>query len=84
MGLYVSEATVNDATGSIQVRLMSSFPKFGANGSNTSLFEGLPELLPDCIIPARLVSSYLDCGVSNRARPNLFAINVAPSTVIWP
>jgi probable biosynthetic protein (TIGR04098 family) len=51
-GLYFSEATVNGATGSIQARLMSSFSKFGATGSNTSLFKGLPELPPDCIIPA--------------------------------
>ena len=42
-GLYFSEATVNGATGSIQARLMSSFSKFGATGSNTSLFKGLPE-----------------------------------------
>jgi probable biosynthetic protein (TIGR04098 family) len=51
-GLYFSEATLNGATGSIQARLMSSFSKFGATGSNTSLFKGLPELPPDCIIPA--------------------------------
>jgi probable biosynthetic protein (TIGR04098 family) len=51
-GLYFSEATVNGATGSIQARLMSSFSKFGATGSNTSLFKGLPELPPDCIVPA--------------------------------
>ena len=51
-GLYFSEAMVNGATGSIQARLMSSFSKFGATGSNTSLFKGLPELPPDCIIPA--------------------------------
>jgi len=51
-GLYFSEATVNGATGSIRARLMSSFSKFGATGSNTSLFKGLPELPPDCIIPA--------------------------------
>jgi probable biosynthetic protein (TIGR04098 family) len=51
-GLYFSEATVNGATGSIQARLMSSFSKFGATGSNTSLFKGLPELPPDCVIPA--------------------------------
>ena len=51
-GLYFSEATANGATGSIQARLMSSFSKFGATGSNTSLFKGLPELPPDCIIPA--------------------------------
>jgi len=50
-GLYFSEATVNGATGSIQARLMSSFAKFGAAGSNTSLFKGLPVLPPDCIIP---------------------------------
>ena len=51
-GLYFSEATANGATGSIQARLMSSFSKFGATGSNTSLFKGLPELPPDCVIPA--------------------------------
>ena len=51
-GLYLSEAMANGATGSIQARLMSSFSKFGATGSNTSLFKGLPELPPDCIIPA--------------------------------
>ncbi len=51
-GLYFSEAIVSGATGSIQARLMSSFSKFGATGSNTSLFKGLPELPPDCIIPA--------------------------------
>ena len=51
-GLYFSEAMVNGATGSIQARLMSSFSKFGATGSNTSLFKGLPELPPNCIIPA--------------------------------
>jgi probable biosynthetic protein (TIGR04098 family) len=51
-GLYFSEAMVNGAAGSIQARLMSSFSKFGATGSNTSLFKGLPELPPDCIIPA--------------------------------
>jgi len=51
-GLYFSEAMVSGATGSIQARLMSSFSKFGATGSNTSLFKGLPELPPDCIIPA--------------------------------
>jgi probable biosynthetic protein (TIGR04098 family) len=51
-GLYFSEATVNGATGSIQARLMSSFSKFGATGSNTSLFKGLPELPPECIIRA--------------------------------
>jgi probable biosynthetic protein (TIGR04098 family) len=51
-GLYFSEATANGATGSIQARLMSSFSKFGATGSNTSLFKGLPELPPDCGIPA--------------------------------
>lgn len=51
-GLYFSEAMVNGATGSIQAHLMSSFSKFGATGSNTSLFKGLPELPPDCIIPA--------------------------------
>ena len=50
-GLYFSEATANGATGSIQARLMSSFSKFGATGSNTSLFKGLPELPPDCGIP---------------------------------
>jgi probable biosynthetic protein (TIGR04098 family) len=51
-GLYFSEAMANGPTGSIQARLMSSFSKFGATGSNTSLFKGLPELPPDCIIPA--------------------------------
>jgi probable biosynthetic protein (TIGR04098 family) len=51
-GLYFSEAMVNGAAGSIQARLMSSFSKFGAAGSNTSLFKGLPELPPDCVIPA--------------------------------
>jgi probable biosynthetic protein (TIGR04098 family) len=51
-GLYFSEAMANGATGSIQARLMSSFSKFGATGSNTSLFKGLPELPPDCGIPA--------------------------------
>ncbi len=51
-GLYFSEAMANGATGSIQARLMSSFSKFGASGSNTSLFKGLPELPPDCGIPA--------------------------------
>jgi len=51
-GLYFSEATANGATGSIQARLMSSFSKFGATGSNTSLFKRLPELPPDCGIPA--------------------------------
>jgi probable biosynthetic protein (TIGR04098 family) len=51
-GLYFSEAMVNGAMGSIQARLMSSFAKFGASGSNTSLFKGLPELPPDCAIPA--------------------------------
>ena len=51
-GLYFSDAMVNGATGSIRARLMSSFSKFGATGSNTSLFKGLPELPPDCAIPA--------------------------------
>jgi probable biosynthetic protein (TIGR04098 family) len=51
-GLYFSDAMVNGATGSIQARLMSSFSKFGATGSNTSLFKGLPDLPPDCVIPA--------------------------------
>jgi probable biosynthetic protein (TIGR04098 family) len=51
-GLYFSEAMVSGATGSVQARLMSSFSKFGATGANTSLFKGLPELPPDCIIPA--------------------------------
>jgi probable biosynthetic protein (TIGR04098 family) len=51
-GLYFSEAMASGATGSIQGRLMSSFSKFGATGSNTSLFKGLPELPPDCGIPA--------------------------------
>ena len=51
-GLYFSDAMANGATGSIQARLMSSFSKFGATGSNTSLFKGLPELPPDCAIPA--------------------------------
>jgi probable biosynthetic protein (TIGR04098 family) len=51
-GLYFSEAMANGATGSVQARLMSSFSKFGATGSNTSLFKGLPELPPDCGIPA--------------------------------
>jgi probable biosynthetic protein (TIGR04098 family) len=51
-GLYLSEAVANGAMGSIQARLMSSFSKFGATGSNTSLFKGLPELPPDCGIPA--------------------------------
>jgi probable biosynthetic protein (TIGR04098 family) len=51
-GLYFSEAVASGTTGSIQARLMSSFSKFGATGSNTSLFKGLPELPPDCIIPA--------------------------------
>src|SRR5580700_11623998 len=51
-GLYFSVASVNGAGGSIQARLMSTFSKFGATGSNTSLFKGLPELPPDCIIPA--------------------------------
>jgi probable biosynthetic protein (TIGR04098 family) len=51
-GLYFSEAMANGATGSIEARLMSSFSKFGVTGSNTSLFKGLPELPPDCGIPA--------------------------------
>src|SRR5580700_10251578 len=51
-GLYFSDAMANGITGSIQARLMSSFSKFGASGSNTSLFKGLPELPPDCGIPA--------------------------------
>ena len=52
VGLYFSEAMANGATGLIQARLMSSFSKFGATGSNTSLFKGLPELPLDCGIPA--------------------------------
>ena len=51
-GLYFSEAMVSGATATMQARLMSSFSKFGASGSNTSLFKGLPELAPDCVIPA--------------------------------
>jgi probable biosynthetic protein (TIGR04098 family) len=70
-GLYFSEAMANGITGSIQARLMSSFSKFGASGSNTSLFKGLPELPPDCGIPALADVPEFGCDYQGRRAETL-------------
>jgi probable biosynthetic protein (TIGR04098 family) len=51
-GIYFSEATARGESGVVQARLASSFSKAEAPASNTSLVKGVPELPPDCNIPA--------------------------------
>jgi probable biosynthetic protein (TIGR04098 family) len=49
-GIYFSDAMASGESGVVQARLASSFSK--AEESNTSLVKGVPELPPDCNIPA--------------------------------
>jgi probable biosynthetic protein (TIGR04098 family) len=49
-GIYFSDAMASGESGVVRARLSSSFSK--AEESNTSLIKGVPELPPDCNIPA--------------------------------
>jgi probable biosynthetic protein (TIGR04098 family) len=51
-GMYFSDATASGESGSIRARLASSFSRVEAEGSNTSLVKGLPEIPAKCNIPA--------------------------------
>lgn len=51
-GIYFSDARANGESGAVRARLTSTFSKAEAQGSNTSLAKGVPELPPDCNIPA--------------------------------
>jgi probable biosynthetic protein (TIGR04098 family) len=49
-GIYFSDATASGETGAVRARLGSSFSR--ADGSNTSLVKGVPEVPAGCAIPA--------------------------------
>jgi probable biosynthetic protein (TIGR04098 family) len=51
-GIYFSDATASGESGTFGARLASSFSKAETQGSNTSLIKGVPDLPPDCNIPA--------------------------------
>jgi probable biosynthetic protein (TIGR04098 family) len=51
-GIYFSDATASGESGAVRARLASSFSKAEAQGSNTSLIKGVPELPPEFNIPA--------------------------------
>jgi probable biosynthetic protein (TIGR04098 family) len=51
-GIYFSDATASGESGTVRARLASSFSKAETQGSNTSLIKGVPDLPPDCNIPA--------------------------------
>jgi probable biosynthetic protein (TIGR04098 family) len=51
-GIYFSDATASGESGAVRARLASSFTKVEAPESNTSLVKRVPELPPDCNIPA--------------------------------
>jgi probable biosynthetic protein (TIGR04098 family) len=51
-GMYLSDARASGESGSIGARLASSFSRVEAEGSNTSLVRGMPEVPAGCNIPA--------------------------------
>jgi probable biosynthetic protein (TIGR04098 family) len=51
-GMYFSDARASGQLGSIRARLASSFSRVEAEGSNTSLVKGLPQIPARCNIPA--------------------------------
>jgi len=50
-GMFFSDAAVQGDGRSAQVRVMSSFSKYGEAGANTSLLKGQPQIPDDCAIP---------------------------------
>src|SRR6266566_4873845 len=50
-GIYFSDARASGEPGSIRARLASSFSRVEAEGSNTSLVRGMPEIPTNCNIP---------------------------------
>ncbi len=51
-GIYFSKAEAKAARSGAEAMLMSSFSKIGIPGSNTTLLKGVPEIPPECDIPA--------------------------------
>ncbi len=64
-GMYFSKAAAKSELRAIDAALMSSFSKIGASGSNTALLKGVPEIPPECDIPA--VETFLEFGGEYRA-----------------
>ena len=50
-GMFFSDAAVQGDGRSAQVRVMSSFSKYGEAGANTSLLKGQPQIPDGCAIP---------------------------------
>jgi probable biosynthetic protein (TIGR04098 family) len=49
-GMFFSDASLQGEGRSAQVRIMSSFSKYGEAGANTSLLKGQPQIPADCAI----------------------------------